>query len=437
MATRKAAKVKAAPAATDGRTPPGLEPSASKQVTGGPNLLTSIREAAARIRDSIYLSPCTHTIELSEATGQRVYLKLENLQMTGAFKERGALNKILLLTPEERRRGVVAASAGNHAQAVAYHSARHGIRSIIVMPAATPMVKVTATQDYGSEVILHGANYDEACDRALALAAERGMSFLHPFDDIDVIAGQGTIALELLEQCPRLEAVVVPVGGGGLIAGVAAAIKESRPSIKVIGVQTAKLPSMLAALKKGAPVTIPSAITIADGIAVRRSGEITTPLIAKYVDHMVTVEEEEIASAILLLLEREKLLAEGAGAAATAALLQHKTGLKGEHTAALVSGGNIDVSLLSKIIERGLLKDGRLVRIRVYLADRPGSLAELTSVMAKQGANIVELAFNRSYHGVRMGDTSIDITLEARGAQQLSDLLAAISAAGYLHERIL
>lgn len=400
-------------------------------------MLSLVREAAERIRGAIYCSPCAHSVELSQTTGQQVYLKLENLQMTGAFKERGALNKLLLLTPEQTRRGVIAASAGNHAQAVAYHASRHGIRSTIVMPAATPMVKVTATQNYGAEVVLYGASYDEACMKALALAAEQELSFLHPFDDLAVIAGQGTIGLEMIEQCPQLEAVVVPVGGGGLIAGVAGAIKELRPKVKVIGVQTAKLPSMLAAVEKGAPVTLPGAITVADGIAVRRAGDVTYPLVAKYVDEIVTVEEEEIASAILTLLEREKMLAEGAGAAATAALLQHKTKLKGEHTAVLVSGGNIDVSLLSKIIERGLLKDGRLVRIRVYLADRPGALSELTTVIARQGANIVELAFNRSYHGVRMGDTSIDITLEARGAQQLADLLAAISSAGYTHERIL
>jgi threonine dehydratase len=252
-----------------------------------------------------------------------------------------------------------------------------------------------------------------------------------------VIAGQGTIGLELLEQVPDLEAVVVPIGGGGLIAGVAGAVKEMRPEVKIIGVQTARLPSMKTAMGEGGPITLPSASTIADGIAVRRAGDVTYPLCAKYVDEIVTVEEEEIASAILTLLEREKLLAEGAGAAATAALLQHKTGLNGQRTAALVCGGNIDVSLLSKIIERGLLKDGRLVRVRVYLADRPGALAELTSVISGVKANIVELAFNRSYHGVRMGDTSIDIALEIRDAQQLADLLAAITAAGYTHERIL
>jgi threonine dehydratase len=305
------------------------------------------------------------------------------------------------------------------------------------MPAATPLVKVVATQNYGAEVILHGASYDEACQHALLVAAERGLTFLHPFDDLAVIAGQGTIGLELLEQCPELEAVVVPVGGGGLIAGIAAAIKELRPAVKVVGVQTARLPSMLSAMARGGPVTLPSASTIADGIAVRRAGEITFPLVSKYVDEIVTVEDEEIASAILTLLEREKLLAEGAGAAATAALLQRKTSLDGKHTAVLVCGGNIDVSLLSRIIERGLVRDGRLVRIRVSLPDRPGALAELSSVIARQRANIVELQFDRAYYGVILGDTAIDITLETRGAAHMAELLAAIVDAGYTHERIL
>jgi threonine dehydratase len=400
-------------------------------------LLSAIHEARARIRDSIYLTPCPHSVKLSAASGQEVYLKLENLQMTGSYKERGALNKILLLTPEQSRRGVIAASAGNHAQAVAYHATRRGIHSTIVMPAVTPLVKVTATQNYGAEVILQGANYDEACQSALELAAERGLTFLHPFDDLEVIAGQGTIGLELLEQCPQLEAVVVPVGGGGLIAGVACAVKEMRPQVKVVGVQTARLPSMLVALARHAPVTLPSASTIADGIAVRRAGEITFGLVSKYVDEMVTVEEEEIASAILTLLEREKMLAEGAGAAATAALVQRKTKLNGQHTAAIVGGGNIDVSLLSRIIERGLVKDGRLVRIRVHLPDRPGALVELSTVIASQKANIVELQFDRAYYGVNLGDTAIEVTMETRGAQHLAELLSAISSAGYTLERVL
>jgi len=401
------------------------------------DLLSAIREAAARIGDSIYHTPCAYSANLSAATGQRLYLKLENLQMTGAYKERGALNKILLLTPEQRQRGVIAASAGNHAQAVAYHATQRKIRSTIVMPSVTPLVKVMATQHYGAEVILHGDNYDEACQRAMTLAEERGLTFLHPFDDMAVIAGQGTIGLEILEQCPQLEAIVIPVGGGGLIAGVACAIKELRPKVKVIGVQTARLPSMLAAMAHHAPVTLPSAPTIADGIAVRRAGDVTLPLVMKYVDEIVTVEEEEIASAILTLLEVEKMLAEGAGAAATAALLQHKTRLSGQHTVAIVGGGNIDVSLLSRIIERGLVKDGRLVRVRVQLPDRPGALVELSTVIAGQKANIVELAFDRTYYGVSLGDTAIDVTMETRGAEQVAELLAAISKAGYTHERIL
>jgi threonine dehydratase len=401
------------------------------------DLLAAIREAAARIGDAIAYTPCQYSAKLSAATGQQIYLKLENLQMTGAYKERGALNRILQLTPAQRERGVIAASAGNHAQAVAYHATRRRIRSIIVMPSVTPLVKVMATQNFGAEVVLHGANYDEACARALELAEESGMTFLHPFDDLAVIAGQGTIGLELLEQCPKLEAAVIPVGGGGLIAGVGCAIKETRPTVKVIGVQTARLPSMLAAMAHHGPVTIPSSSTIADGIAVRRAGDITYPLVSKYVDEMVTVEEEEIASAILTLLEREKMLAEGAGAAATAALLQHKTMLDGQHTAVLVGGGNIDVSLLSRIIERGLVKDGRLVRVRVHLPDRPGALVELSTVIATQKANIVELAFDRTYYGVSLGDTAIDVTMETRGAEHVAELLEALSAAGYTHERIL
>ena len=403
----------------------------------GAELLSAIRAAAARIRDSVWCSPCQFSASLSAASGQKVHLKLENLQMTGSYKERGALNKILLLTPEQRKNGVIAASAGNHAQAVAYHAVRLGIRAAIVMPSITPLVKVTATQSYGAEVILEGANYDEACEHALAMAAERKMTFLHPFDDFEIIAGQGTIGLEILEQVPDIEAAVVPVGGGGLIAGIACALKEQRPGIKIIGVQAARLPSMVAAVKKRAPVIVPAASTVADGIAVRRCGDITLPLVLKYVDEMVTVEEEEIASAILTLLEKEKTLAEGAGAAATAALLQHKTGLKAERTVSIVGGGNIDVSLLSRIIERGLVKDGRLVRIRIHLPDRPGALVELSTVIAAQRANIVELKFDRAYYGVNLGDTAIDVTLETRGAAHLDELVAAIAKAGYVHERIL
>lgn len=395
-----------------------------------------IEAARNNLAGSIFLSPCPHSRNLSELTGQQVHLKLENLQMTGAFKERGALNKLLRLSKEEAARGVIAASAGNHAQGVAYHAARLGIRAHIVMPQPTPLVKVTATKNFGGEVILHGDNYDEAYAHALWLCDEEGYAFVHPFDDPAVIAGQGTIGLELLEQVPGLEAVVVPVGGGGLIGGIACAIKEKAPGVRVIGVQTARLPSMLAARAHRGPTTIDPAITVADGIAVRRAGELTFPLVEHYVDDLVAVEEEDIASAILVLLEREKTLAEGAGATALAALLQHKTPLKGERTAVLVGGGNIDVTLLTRIIERGLVKDGRMVRLRIHLLDRPGALHELTRIIAEHRANIVELLFDRSFYGVNLSETVIDVTFETRNPSQVNELLDALTASGYKHEMV-
>ena len=369
-------------------------------------------------------------------TGQQVYLKLDNLQRTGAFKERGALNKILTLSPEEKQRGVIAASAGNHAQAVAYHATAHGLQARIVMPLMTPLVKTASTAGYGAEVVLHGANYDEAYAEAVRLAEQDGMTFLHPFDDDVVIEGQGTIGLELLEQVQGLEAVVVPIGGGGLIGGVACAIKESNPKIRVIGVQTERLPSMLRAAEAGSLVTVPAEATIADGIAVRRAGVRTLPLVQRYVDELVTVDEEEIAQAILVLLEREKTLAEGAGAVALAALLQEKTSLNGERTAVLVGGGNIDVSLLARIIERGLVKDGRRTRLRIHLTDQPGALQGLTEILTDLRANIVQTAHDRAHYGVSLGDTVIDITLETRGEEHKEEIRKRLKDAGYRHERI-
>jgi threonine dehydratase len=395
-----------------------------------------VQAARQRIREFIYCSPAPHSAALSQMTGQQVFLKLDNLQRTGAFKERGALNKILTLTDDEKRRGVIAASAGNHAQAVAFHATQRGIKARIVMPLMTPLVKVSSTEGFGAEVVLHGANYDEACAEALQQGEADGMTFLHPFDDPDVIAGQGTIGLELLEQVPNLEAVVVPIGGGGLISGVACAIKESNPRIRVVGVQTDRLPSMLRAREAGGPVTVPAEATIADGIAVRRAGEQTFPLVQRYVDEIVTVDEEEIAKAILVLLEREKTLAEGAGAVALASLLQRKTSLDGQRTAVLVCGGNIDVSLLAKIIERGLVKDGRHTRLRIHLTDRPGALHQLTKIIADVRANIVQTAYDRAHYGVNLGDTVIDFTLETRGYDHNREISEVLTAAGYRHERI-
>lgn len=396
-----------------------------------------VERASDRIRDAVYLSPCVKSRILSEMTGNEIFLKLENLQMTGSFKERGALNKLLTLTEDERSRGVIAASAGNHAQGVAYHASRLGIRSEIVMPLHTPLVKVQATRHYGAEVVLHGANYDEACERALQDAEARGLTFVHAFDDREVIAGQGTIGLEMLHQQARLDAIVAPIGGGGLLGGIACAVKETNPRVRVIGVQTARLPSMVRAIAAGSPQTISAATTIADGIAVRRAGELTTPLISKYVDEIVTVEEEEIASAILILLEREKTLAEGAGAAALAALLHHKTALNGRRVGVLVCGGNIDVTLLSRIIERGLVKDGRMVRLRIHLPDHPGALMRLSTVIAAQNANIVETNHDRAYYGVNLGDTVIDVTMETRGREHVETLAAALAEAGYTFERVM
>ncbi len=402
-----------------------------------PLTLADILAARERLRDSIYYSPCPHSQMLSAVTGQQVYLKLENLQMTGSFKERGALNRIAMLTPEQASRGVIAASAGNHAQGVAYHASKRGMRALIVMPLTTPLVKVTATREFGAEVLLHGANYDEAFAEALRLCDQEGLTFIHPFDDPLVMAGQGTIGLELLEQVPELEAVVVPIGGGGLISGVACAIKESRPEVRIVGVQTERLPSMVMAVEAHQPVTVAPAITIADGIAVRRAGNLTLPLVEQYVDEIVTVDEDEIASAILMLLEREKTLAEGAGAAALAALLHHRTSLQGAHTAVLVCGGNIDVTLLSRIIERGMVQDGRLIRLRIHLLDKPGALHDLTRLIAEHRANIVDTLHNRAYYGVNLGDTAIDITMETRGRDQVTELLNALTAAGYRHSRVL
>jgi threonine dehydratase len=398
--------------------------------------LQDVQAAYHRIRDFIYCSPAPHSDQLSKMTGQDVFLKLDNLQRTGAFKERGALNKILSLSDSERKQGVIAASAGNHAQAVAYHATQRGIHSRIVMPLMTPLVKVSATANFGAEVVLHGTNYDEACAEAVRLGKEQGLTFLHPFDDDAVIAGQGTIGLELLDQIPGLEAVVVPIGGGGLVGGVACAIKEVNSRVRVIGVQTERLPSMLRATEAGEPVTVPAEATIADGIAVRRAGELTLPLVQRYVDELVTVDEEEIANAILILLEQEKTLAEGAGAVALAALLQHKTNLNCNRTAVLVCGGNIDVSLLARIIERGLVKDGRRTRLRIHLTDRPGALHSLTRIIAEARANIVQTSHDRAHYGVNLGDTVIDVTLETRGNSHIAEIEKMLSDAGYRHQRI-
>lgn len=390
-----------------------------------------------KIRDSLQATPCTHSEQFTTLTGNRIQLKLENLHMTGSFKERGALHKVLSLTPEERERGVIAASAGNHAQGLAYHATRQGIRSKICMPVSAPITKVQATKRYGGEVVLHGNSFDEAGEEAQRLCKEEGLTFVHAFNDEAIIAGQGTCGLELLEQAVYQEIVVCPVGGGGLIGGTACALKEINPRIRVIGVQTARVPSMKVALAEHHPVTVPAAQTIGDGIAVRRAGDLTLPLVEKYVDDILTVDEEEIANAILLLLEREKMIAEGAGAAGLAAVLNDKLCCTGKKITVVISGGNIDVNFLSRIIERGLVKDGRLVRLRLRVPDSAGSLHGITGILAKLRGNVIEVAHDRAYFGTSLGDTTIDITLETRGPEHIAEIAQALTASGYTHERIL
>lgn len=398
--------------------------------------LQDIEAAHQRIRPTIHVTPCEFSETFTALAGNSVYFKLENLHMTGSFKERGALNKLLLMNPEDRARGVICASAGNHAQGVAYHATRLGIRAIIYMPEHAPITKVNSTERFGGHVVLYGKSFDEALAEAKRRAETDGMTFIHAFDDDQVIAGQGSIGLEILGQNPFIEAILAPIGGGGLIGGIACAIKETNPKIKVVGVQTSRIPSMLEAIKAHQPVELPMQTTIADGIAVRRAGTRTLPLVEKYVDEVVTVEEEEIASGILYLLEREKTVAEGAGAAAVAALLHNKTALKGKKTVALVCGGNIDPLFLSHIIERGMVKDGRLVRIRVIVPDRPGALHELTGVFAEMRVNVVSISHERAYHGVTLGNTSVEATIETRGSEHLDALFGGLKNLGYRHERV-
>jgi threonine dehydratase len=393
--------------------------------------LQDVQAALGRIRDRIYLSPCARSETLSRLTGTDAWLKLENLQMTGAYKERGALNKLLLMPEADRQRGLIAASAGNHAQAVAYHAGRLGVKATIVMPEATPIMKVANTRAHGARVVLHGANYDEAYAEARRLEQVERLTFVHPFDDPEVIAGQGTVALEVLEQEPALDVIVVPVGGGGLISGVAAAAKALKPWIRIVGVETEVLPCMLQAVEAGRPVTLEPATTIADGVAVKRAGDLTLEHVRRFVDEIVTVSEEEISSAILYLLEREKTVVEGAGAVGVAALLQRKIrGLEGKRTVSIISGGNIDVNVVARVIERGLVKDGRLARISVHLQDKPGQLAKVSAIVANARANVIEVHHTRAF-AYRFGDTTLQLTLEARGPEHVEEILRALRERGY------
>ena len=358
-----------------------------------------------------------------------IFLKSENLQTTGSFKLRGAYYKISQLSPEEKERGVIACSAGNHAQGVALGASKNGIRSLICLPASAPISKVEATKAYGAEVRLVEGVYDDAYEEALRLRDEKGYTFLHPFDDDDVIAGQGTIGLEIMDQLPDVEAVIVPIGGGGLISGVAAAIKSLNPAIAVYGVQAAGAPSMLEAIRGGKRAALKQVSTIADGIAVKEPGEHTFAYCQKYVDDIVTVTDDEISTAILTLMEQEKLVTEGAGAVSVAAALFRKLPIEGKKTCCLLSGGNIDVTILSRVIERGLVTSGRSCSLMVDLFDQPGQLRDVAGIVAQEGANIYAVHHERSAAGVKGCYLRLD--LETKNFQHVDQIKAALQGAGY------
>ena len=360
------------------------------------------------------------------------YLKLENLQRTGSFKDRGALNRMLRLTEAERARGVVTASAGNHAQAVAYHGGRLGISVTVVMPETAPLIKVTNTRGYGADVIQVGTILDDAAAEVQRFAAEEELSIIHAFDDEDVIAGQGTMGLEILEQVPDVSVVVVPVGGGGMISGIACAIKEIKPDVRIIGVEADAAASAKASRDAGEVVKIAVSDTLADGIVTKRIGEITYPLIERYVDELVSVGEEEIAAAILLLIEREKTVAEGAGAVGLAALMTGSVTLsETDRAVLLLSGGNIDINMISRIIDRGLVFDGRLVRLAITVKDRPGSLAGLTRAVADMGANVLETYHRRAFADISVGDVGIVIQMETRGREHVIEIVHRLEDLGH------
>ena len=365
----------------------------------------------------------------SEESGNQIYIKPENLQKTGAFKIRGAYNKINKLTEEEKKRGVIASSAGNHAQGVAYAARELGIKAVIVMPKTTPLIKVQSTKKYGAEVVLYGDVYDDAYQKAKELEAQEGYVFVHPFDDIDVLEGQGTIALEILEEMPDAEVIVVPIGGGGLISGIAAAAKMIKPEIKIIGVEPSGAASATEALKKNKVVTLPEANTIADGTAVKRIGDLTFDCIKQYVDEVVTVDDYELTEAFLLLAEKHKIIAENSGILPLAAL--KKLNERGKKIVPVVSGGNIDVLMISSMIGKGLISRDRIFNFAVSIPDRPGELAKITHIIADVGANIVKLAHNQFKNLSRFRDKEVLITVETNGTDHVQALVEAFAAKGY------
>ena len=390
--------------------------------------LADIEAAAVRLQGQLLRTPCVASRTLSDITGAQVFLKFENLQFTASFKERGACNKLAQLTPQEQQRGVIAMSAGNHAQGVAYHAQRLGLRAVIVMPRFTPGVKIERTRGFGAEIVLHGDTLDEARTHALMLAEQQQLIFVHPYDDADIIAGQGTVALEMLHEVPDLDTLVIAVGGGGLMAGMATAATALKPDIEIIGVQTSRFPAMVNAIK-GTQHPQGSS-SIAEGIAVGTPGKIPQAIIARLGLDLVLVDEGDIEQAIVMLLEVEKTLVEGAGAAGLAALLKYPERFKNKKVGLVLCGGNIDPLLLAAIIERGMVRAGRLARIRVSARDVPGTLAKITATVAEVGANIDEVHHQRAFTMLAAQNVEIELVIQTRGPQHIDDVLDQLLQVG-------
>ena len=392
--------------------------------------LADIRAAATRLAGQVLDTPCVESRTLGQILGCQVFLKFENLQFTASFKERGALNKLMTLVESgQPLRGVIAASAGNHAQGVAHHAQRLGLRAVIVMPRHTPTVKVERTRGFGAEVLLHGETFDEARDEALRLATAQGLTFVHPFDDPAVIAGQGTIGLEMLQARPDLDTLVIAVGGGGLISGIATAARALQPALQIIGVQTSRFPAMFNLVKGTAHPQ--GASTIAEGIAVGLPGQITRGIVGELVDDLMLVEEGDIEQAIVMLLEIEKTLVEGAGAAGLAALLKDPARFAGRKVGLVLCGGNIDPLLLASILERGMVRAGRLARIRVAARDNPGVLARITGIVAEAGANIDEVHHQRTFSSLSVQSVEVELVLQTRNRAHVQDVVRRLAEAGF------
>lgn len=394
--------------------------------------LAMIQAARERLKGVAQKTGLSYTHSVSDRAGCKVFLKMENLQRTGSFKLRGAYNKVATLSDEERKKGVIAASAGNHAQGVALAASEYGCQSTICMPKHAPLAKVAATRGYGANVVLHGDFFDEAAAKAVELMNERGYTFVHPFNDPEVIAGQGTIALEILEQLAETEVIVAPIGGGGLISGLAIAAKSINPNIKIVGVQSKNMPSMQQSLAKGSPTTCNGKATLADGIAVKTPGDVTYRICQQCVDDIVTVDENEIAEAILLLLERAKTVSEGAGAVPIAALLNGKiSGIRNKRVVAMVSGGNIDVNNMTRVINRGLIRSWRKMVFETVVSDNPGEMVKLLSLISRSHANIISITHDRSQHGISIGFTAVGLELETANEKHVEYLVEMLKENGY------